>query len=776
MKLHISRPLLLALNLAAAFLPRLALAEQGEAQTIKQSIRLTEAYACSLNVWNRETRLGEQDQKLTEFRIILRANYLGSSLHERKPELETAAPRGRFRLKQLELKYYKAWPGPQSGAALEEASESIDWSKLKIRAEAQRDEELSLLQFPSDSMLTQVALHSTLAMARNDLMRIGQFEFVAEQAGVYELHFQLWHKRRVTFEAREVIEFRCPEERPQLVVLKAGVLHQIRIPYIHIPLVASTFFEAGSELWNQNLTDRIFRSVFWGLTAKRLACSSLVARLLLLDDPTAELGSPARLELANRRAQTLLRLVQEKAALFQSNVPCENMVSARNGVTNVHAHAAACTTGITIETPWPGQSQVFIKSSGSEVSPKWFAEENRVVPLVASIEAQRTIFQPLKLKPLEDSDDIELRCEKNLPASQLGCVRSAEIEVTNDRGEKQKQKIGWEDLKAASQNERPLRLDSAGMREFLRPGKYTARLLLHTSYADSIIAGEATEFTIERRNIVRDEVFALSPYDRADLIYALDHERIADLSREILYTVRDSLTANAPEIFVLITGHSDSLGEHRAKGVGRDYNLSLSFSRAVYLRGLLGDSLFAYAAKIGLAARASPELLHIPQALRESVNKNVNNPAILEVFKRSNCLGLGPACTEETLQSYLEMLLTEKVRHFKAGMAQESSQLEGVPSATEVRNNIAALRALLPIEVATFEFAHRGQLRYVHLLSTGFGAAVPFYRRLEVSEELQEVFCRMGFAPEETPDFFFGKDAHPAGRLMNRRVELNMVW
>jgi hypothetical protein len=776
MKLHNTRPLLLALNLAAAFLPRAALAAQGEGQTITKSVSVTEAYACSLNVWNRETRVGEQDQKLTEFRIVLRADYLGSSLREGKREPERAAARGRFRVKQLELKYFKDWPGPQSQLAAQEVSESVDWSKLKIRANAETAEELPLLQFPRDSALAQVVLHSTLAMARNDLMRIGQFEFVATQAGVYELHFQLWRKRRVTFEAREVIEFRCPEERPQLAVVKAGVLHQMRIPYIHIPLVASTFFETGSELWNQNPTDRIFRSVFWGLAAKRLACSSLGAQLLLLDDPTAESSPPARLELANRRAQTLLRLVREKAALFHSNTPCENMARARNDETNGRAQAIPCTTGITIETPWPGQSQVFIKSIGSEVSPKWFAEENRVVPLVASIAAQRTVFQPLKLKPLEDSDDVELRCEKALPPSLSGCVRFAEIEIANEQGEKQKQKISWKDLQAASQNGRPMRLDSQAMREFLRPGKYRARLLLHTSFVDSVLAGAAAEFTIERRNIVRDEVFALAPYDRADLIYALDHERIADLSREILRTVRDSLTANASELFVLITGHSDSLGEHRAKGVGRDYNLSLSFARAVYLRRLLGDSLFAHAAQINLAASASAELLFIPPALRESVGKNVNNPAILEVFKRPNCSGAGPACTEETLQSHLEMLITEKVRHFKAGLVQESAKHAGVPTAAEVRNNIAALRALLPMEVATFEFSPGGQTRYVHLVSTGFGAAVPFYRRLEVSEELQEVFCRMGFGPQETPGFFFGKDAHPSGRLMNRRVELNMVW
>ncbi|MEK7727666.1 MAG: hypothetical protein AAB354_04590, partial [candidate division KSB1 bacterium] len=223
------------------------------------------------------------------------------------------------------------------------------------------------------------------------------------------------------------------------------------------------------------------------------------------------------------------------------------------------------------------------------------------------------------------------------------------------------------------------------------------------------------------------------PYDRADLIYALDHERIAALSQEILLTLRDSLnTARASEIFVLITGHSDSLGEHRPQsGVGRTYNLSLSFSRAVYLRRLLGDSLRARAAQMGLALHARGELLHIPTTLRESVSKNVNNPTILEVFNRPNCNGTEPECTEEKVRSYLEQLITEKVRHFKAGLTQETSRSAEVPTAAEVRAHIAALHALLPLEIATFEMPGP---RYVHLISTGLGAAVPFYRRLEVSE------------------------------------------
>lgn len=755
---------LLALVFAAALFPRWGLAEQSELPPIKKSLRITEAYACSLNVWNEETQSGEHDVKLTDLRIVLRANYLGSSLRERKAASKNAVAQGHFRLKQLDLKYYKNWLGPQQKMAQPEVVEGIAWEKLKVRAR----EELPLQQLSADSALPQIDLHSTVTMARNDLMRIGQFEFVPELAGVYELRFQVYRQRRLTFEESELIEFRCPEERPQLTVLKAGVLHEVRVPYIHIPLVASTFFEAGTAQWNQNPTDRIFRSVFWGLTAKRSACNPLDARLLLLEDPTSPLSTPAQEELAQRRAETLQQLAQEKAASFHNHVPCAGIMNARHGSSNGHA-ATICSTAIKIEKPWAGQSEVFIKTTGSEVSPQWFDEENRVVPLVASLAAQRTIFQPIKLKPLEDSDYIELHCENNLPEALLGCVHSATLEITNYRGEKLLQKLREEDLQAAS-----LRLDSPSMREFLIAGKYSARLLLQTSYAEAPLTSDAVHFTIERRNIVRDEVFALSPYDRVDLIYALDHERIANLSAEIVRTVRDSLTANASELFVLITGHSDSLGEHRPKGVGRDYNLALAFNRALYLRRLLTDSLRARVAREGLTAQLRAEALYIPSLFRENVARNVSNSAITEIFKRPNCVE--EECASGETKKYLDLLIEEKLRHFKAGMREEKAQIEDVPSAAEVRARVNALRPLLPLEVATLEFDFAGQTRRVHLVSTGLGAAVPFYRRLEISEELQEVFCRMDFAPEEMPQFFFGKDTFPAGRLMNRRVELNMVW
>lgn len=770
MKLRHARLLLFALNLVAALLPGRALAQKSEPQIVTRSLNVREAYACSLNVWNRQTLDGEHERKLSELSIILRAQYLGSSLRER--EAPSGEPRGSFRLQRLELKYFRNWPGGENETGVQEISENVDWDKLKIRVDTPKEETVALLRLPPEKELPQVTLHSTLAMARNDLMRIGAFAFVPEQAGVYELRYQVLHKRRVTFEKSELLEARCPEIRPRLVVLNAGVLHQVRVPKIQMPLVASTFFEPGSEQWNQNASDRVFRSVFWGLTAKRLACRPLTAKLLLLEDPTSSLGSPAQFELANRRALTLMRLFEEKAPLFRSGAPCANLLSGRNG----HAPRDTCVNRLVIDTPWPGQSQVFIKAGVSGVSPEWFAQENRVVPLVASLEAQRVIFEPLKLKPLEESDEIELRCENGLPEAVVNCVRRAQLEVANAAGETRLQPVSLESLQAAARGERTLRLDSAEMREFLRQGKFSARLLWQTSAADSLLRGEATAFTIERRNIVRDEVFALSPYDRADLIYALDHERIANLSREILRTVRDSLSAKSSEIFVLITGHSDSLGEHRAKGLGRDYNLGLSFRRAIYLRELLTDSLKAHAAEQGTAVRARRETYYIPSALRESVSRHVNNPVILEILKRPNCAETEPECASANLQSHLDLLIEEKVRHFKAGLAQENLQLADVPSAKTVRAHIAALRALLPVEVVTYEFASAAGPRYLHFISTGFGAAAPFYRRVEVAGELEEVFCRMGFKPEEYPAFFFGKDAHPTGRLMNRRVELNMVW
>jgi hypothetical protein len=82
----------------------------------------------------------------------------------------------------------------------------------------------------------------------------------------------------------------------------------------------------------------------------------------------------------------------------------------------------------------------------------------------------------------------------------------------------------------------------------------------------------------------------------------------------------------------------------------------------------------------------------------------------------------------------------------------------------------------MPAAVTSLEFTLGEQQRYVHFISTGMGAAVPFYRRLKRREELREIFCHMGFTEGEMPEAFFGNDAYPSGRLMNRRVELNVIW
>ena len=86
------------------------------------------------------------------------------------------------------------------------------------------------------------------------------------------------------------------------------------------------------------------------------------------------------------------------------------------------------------------------------------------------------------------------------------------------------------------------------------------------------------------------------------------------------------------------------------------------------------------------------------------------------------------------------------------------------------------MRTLLPLEISTLELTGRGQKRLIKVAAMGFGAAVPFYRRLELSEELREIFCARDYDTDEIPADLFGRDRYPAGRLMNRRVELNVIW
>ncbi len=728
-------------------------------------LSLAETYACTLNVWNKEIKPGAHDVKLTGFKLHVNAAYLGSD--SVLQALVAASPSQlRFWLHRLELQYLPAWQIGSDLARKDSTSAEADWSKVTIRMNDGRV--LALRQLTAQDTLAQIAIQSTLAMSRNDLMRLGVFHFQPGLPGIYELRFQLTRKGRLAFATRQRVEFFCPLAQPQIAVAKDGALHEVSNAYIHIPLIASTFFEPGSPWPNGNETDRLFRSMFLGVMAKRLACAALPASLVMLDDFASGLDTPTRLDLAKRRADHLLAALTEKA-----RAPCEDSSNPRGRESDSIKPDSACRSLISQRMATSAEAQYYLKINESEVSPQWFAEENRVVPLVAAPEVQRIIFEPLKIKPQEESDYVEFQCLGETSAAMLKCLRGGMLEVTSERGEKCRQEISAGKLDGALRGHTTLRLDAPQMNAFLTPGEYNAVLKLAVFASPRLLESNVIRFRIARKQIVRDEVFALSPYDRVDLTYDLDRERVARIGREVLKGVREGTAAASPEILVLITGHSDSLGEHRAQGVGRYYNLGLSFGRALHLKKIFTDSLLASAAQAGSRIKVISENLLIPPVLQESVRKHLGG-TIKPGGKRAKG---EPSTNGQKLdddEEFLDLVIHEKTRHFRA---RAGNVLPApIPAAAEILARCEALRALLPLEISTLALSMHGHKRLITIAAVGFGAAVPFYRQMELSQELREIFCQMEYRPEEIPAHLFGRDRYPAGRLMNRRVELNVIW
>jgi hypothetical protein len=507
--------------------------------------------------------------------------------------------------------------------------------------------------------------------------------------------------------------------------------------------------------------------------SNRLACTALPASLLMLDDFTANADASTRADLVQRRAGYLLQVLSGNGDARPAGSPCSDLPASDDGGAHPHADEVACRNMIAVRPPTPAEIQYYLKTNESEVSPQWFAEENRVVPLVAAPEVQRLIFEPVKLKPGEESDHVGFRCSTPIPQAMLKCVRSGAIEVMNAQGESCRQEIAAGALPPILGGGFPLWLNSPQMNAFLTAGEFAAVLKLTVLSSPEVLESDTVRFRVDRKQIVRDEVFALSPYDRVDLTYELDRERVARIGREVLKAVQDRAPATSPEILVLITGHSDSLGEHRAQDVGRHYNLGLSFGRALYLRKIFTDSLLAQASRSGPRIRISGQQLFIPTVLHESIRKHLGR-SIEPGGKGSNGAAGTNGQKDALIEGYLNLLIHEKARHFRA--VTENLASMPMPSAAEIRARCENLRPLLPLEIVTVEISAHGRKRVVRTVAIGFGAAVPFYRELSLSEELREIFCKMDYRAEEMPAQLFGRDRYPAGRLMNRRVELNVIW
>lgn len=742
--------LLMRIGVAAIFSTAGAAPDERSPAPLAARLPLTQTYACTLNVWNQETQAGSKDLRLTAFHLTVTA------VRQKEAGQNGTCPpaANRFWLDQLTLQYLRNWH-PETNGHKEQPQ--VDWNKLRIRVGADPQGFKPLRQLSPRDTLAYLDLHSEIVMGRNDLLRLGIFHFQPDQPGTYDLHFTLQHRQATTFSAIKRVEFFCPAPAPELTLLHAVSVDTERANYRHLPLVASTFFEAGSDLPNQNATDRSLHSLFLGMVAKRLAGQPLQGDFLVLEDPLAPDDRAIQLQRSKSRAQYLQNRVEQSARALQKQNACaidwENEAAGAGAMAN---------SGLRLREASPAEREIYLKREHSEVSPEWFAEENRVVPLVLSPAAQQLVFAPVKLAHEFSGDCATFRLSQFDTLLLGSCIRAAELVITDAAGRALTQKIALPELRDLCRPQKMLALRSPKWRAFLKPGRYTASLRLLGACAADLSARNTVTFDVPAP---REEIFTFSPYDRVELCYDLDRERVTQIGAEIVHAVREQITLPSPRTLVFITGHSDSLGEHRPDGRGREHNLDLSFRRAKHLAGLLQAALADQARQTGL------ELLFTREN-KVSNGTSVHRPLTAHSLPagRNGATAQSAGHLEQTA-GYLEQMIAEKLRSFN-----DTPEGLRVPTRRDLESRIATIRERMPLEVIDLQLRDRHHSRALTIVIAGFGVTVPFHRRLEEAPEVVEAYCAMGYKPEEIPQVFFGDDAHPAGRFLNRRAELHVIW
>ncbi|MDZ7266995.1 MAG: hypothetical protein ONB48_05515 [candidate division KSB1 bacterium] len=738
--MRLSTALLILLGLPGGVFPAATSGERSDTQ-LAARLPLTQTYACTLNVWNRETQAGGKDLPLTAFRLTVAA-----TRREQPGSAACPSAKSRFWLDHWTLQYVRHW---QPGGSGRVEQGEVDWNKLRIRTDAGSETFKTVRQLSPRDTLARLELYSEIAMGRNDLLRLGIFHFQPDRPGVYALHFTLQRGQTVTFSTVRRIEFFCPEPAPQLTLLHAVSIDTARANYRHLPLVASTFFEADSDRPNQNDTDRSLHSLFLGMVAQRLARQPLQGDFLVLEDPLLPADRATQLRRATSRAQFLLSWIERSARTLQKANACAGGQEAGAGGETASAF------GLGLREASAAEQEIYLKRAPSEVSPQWFAEENRVVPLVFAPAAQQLVFAPVRLAHDFSADCATFRLSQ-LDTLLLGaCLQGAELVVTDVAGHTLTQRLSPAELRELCRPQKILALRSPAWWRFLKPGKYTASLRLNTACETGLATSNAITFDVPAP---RAEIFTFSPYDRVELCYDIDRERVTAIGAEIVQSVREHLTLPTSRTLVFITGHSDSLGEHRRDGRGSQYNLDLSFRRARHLAALLQTALAEQARRAGLELRIINE--HLP-------GNGPSRPPQLAAHARP----VVQAGTNGRHPGYRELIIAEKLRAFD-----EMPVTPRVPARREIENRIAAIRDRLPMETVHLQLSDRDHSRDLAIVIAGFGVTVPFHRRLEEAPEVVEAFCVMGYKPQDIPRAIFGDDAHPAGRFLNRRAELHVIW
>jgi len=664
-------------------------------------------------------------------------------------------------------------------------------SKVKITWE---EKEKLLHELEGEETFGSFSILSSAAMNKNDILSLRSFFLQPSRPGHFRIEMNLYALNRKQQplpkpeQTRQVhVYFSCPDYQPALSFLGGDTIQLQEVKYnIHLPIVNNVFFEEGeAPRFTANSTDSLFRAMLFGRAVERLACAAHDSlRLLILPDPlyaTDRWGYykiKPTLMLSEARARFLQQELEGLAHAFYGGQKC--------GALSNGSAVNTCLLKFRYEEHRDGPLfEAYIKPHKSAKEPKKFREENRVVPIeTRNSHDEALLFAPLSIKPKEYPRHVQVKlwAANTSPEMELmpQCLDAGWITVHSiARGDSsQPLSLNDEQLKRLRTDSVTVVLDELE-KFFSQPGLYVAQFALRSFCSETTVYSERDTFYVKGQAILLDEIFALSPYDNATFKYDYDARRVPEIINELFdeaeaMSKQQAIAEEPIEAQLYISGHTDTLAEHK----GPYYNLGLSFRRAQAAR----DSLLSHFLRIGrerkflpLEAQKSFEECYVSSDMQQKMRSLPHAKPVTQAFFKSLN---SSAKRSESLQKFYQLLKDDRMRHFRLPPETQNlapPSLDSLGVAQEivgVENDIA--QSLLQ---ATLQ---KGPTRLrVHFIAAGLGDKIPFYRRTQMTTEFNRLLCAgdyEDFQPKQVIYEIYANDQHPAGRVMNRRIEVSLIF
>jgi hypothetical protein len=744
--------------------------------------------------------IGQDRTKLEGFELQVEAAYLGPdkiSLAEAKSQKSTGLYSDetwfRWHTKN-QIKYLKYDEKQTKHDTLKDDAWQKERERIQIVGRP-------LEKFGPKERLGSFRIQSKVEMGICDIVRLGKIDFQPENPGLYRLDLWLYpgHEQKSIEHKPLFVYFECPDYQPIASLMGSDTLqlHDIAYQFIRTPIVNGIFFEAGSTPQPmQNPTDRIFRALLFGRAIIGLPCRQkndlqllvLPDKLYAMDHRLGENLAPTYV-LSENRAKHVMEEIEGLAADYMAGLRC-GLRSAGNGFGKTSGDMQSrCQLKLELneinrDTP---QALELIKWKDSIDEPEKYRQENRVVALYApDADDEKRLFEPLLIKHQEEPDYVRLRLKVEKTDGRMDrCLDAGWVVLRRlATGDSAIQSLSDADLVALRSAEIELALDK--LKSFTSmPGDYEARVALR-SVCDATVryAGQRLRFHVKPKAVLLDEIFALSHFDQANFRYRYDDQRIPYIVDSLFQQIESAAgktTADKDpiEALLLISGHTDVLSEHR----GAFYNLGLSFMRAELAKQRFLAQIFDTAkqkkytpANENAAAFDATSVCYISKSMRlKMASQLYANTATQEFFK--SLLPAAISTKPKAVEEYYQRMKNEKRRHF---MNEPNDQRHlaslALPYAlATIDTRLKDIDENVVCGMTTVALRHGQRRANIHLVTAGFGAAIPFYRKFAMTDTLKAIFCAGGMSPADIPNAIFADDDHPSGRVMNRRIEVSLI-